>query len=201
MSGSKSDIEDGSPECQIMEHATALFCEFGYGKTNIGDIAKRVGMSSGNLYRYFRNKQAIGEEVVRWYLSQSELAMQMAVDRPGLDHEQKLRAVFHIGIGGLIQELRKNPRLVELAEMICESNSGILPVHLEWKVGLFERLLREGAESGAWHIADPAAAAETLLDATRAFWMPFALAQLDLERVPARVDAVLDAVFAGYRVR
>lgn len=199
MSGSRLEIGDGSPESLIIEHATALFREFGYGKTNIGDIAQRVGMSSGNLYRYFRNKQAIGEEVVRWYLSESEAAVLAAIDAPGLDHEQKLRAVFHVGIGRLIEELRLNRRLVDLAEMIFDGESGILRAHLDWKLGLFERLAREGVDCGAWHVTDTNAAAETLLDSTRGFWMPFALAQLDLDCVPARLDAVLDVIFAGYR--
>lgn len=184
----------------IVCHAACLFGTMGYTKTNIGEIAERVGMSPGNLYRYYRNKQAIGEEVVRCHLAQSEQVMQAAIAAAGAGAEARLRAMFDVGIGGLLNALRENPRMVELADMICTSDSGILSSHLEWKTGVFAGLLAEGVASGEWAIADPAAMAETLLDATRAFWMPMAVAQLDPARVPGRVTGVLDAMVAGWRV-
>ena len=48
----------------IVEQSMELFAHYGYSKTNIGDIAQACSMSAGNLYRYFRNKQAIGHAVV-----------------------------------------------------------------------------------------------------------------------------------------
>jgi AcrR family transcriptional regulator len=203
MDGEQADhfvLRDGLSPAQgeIVRHAAVLFGQFGYTKTNIGDIAERVGMSPGNLYRYYRNKQGIGEEVVRCYLAHAEAVMEASI-AGARGPEARLRAVFHAGIGDLLDALRRNPRMVELADMICTGNSGILRSHLEWKIGTFAALLREGAEAGDWSLADPEAMAETLLDATRAFWMPMALAQLDPPRVPLRVDRVLDALIAGWR--
>ena len=194
-------IRDGLSETQseIVRHAADLFCQFGYTKTNIGDIAGRMGMSSGNLYRYYRNKQGIGEEVVRCYLAQVAQIMETGINEAPSNPEARLRAMFHTGIGDLLNALRENPHIVELADMICVSDSGILRTHIEWKVGTFERLLREGVEAGDWHVENPPAMAETLLDATRAFWMPMAVVQLDLARVPARVDSILDVILAGIR--
>ena len=194
-------VRDGlcDTHAEIVLHAACLFGTMGYTKTNIGEIAERVGMSPGNLYRYYRNKQAIGEEVVRCYLAQSERMMEAAVAAAGARAEDRLRAIFSVGIGGLLDSLRENPRMVELADMICESDSGILSAHLEWKTALFVRVLRAGVESGEWSVADPAAMAETVLDASRGFWMPMAVAQLDPARVPDRVSGVLDALIAGWR--
>lgn len=182
----------------IVNHAACLFGTLGYTKTNIGEIAERVGMSPGNLYRYYRNKQAIGEEVVRCHLANAERMMEAAIAAETTP-EARLRAMFAAGIGGLLDALRENPRMVELADMICESDSGILRAHIAWKTGLFARMLDEGVARGDWAIADTAAMAETVLDATRAFWMPMALAQLDPARVPGRVQGILDALVAGWR--
>ncbi len=194
-------LRDGLSDthAQIVCHAAALFCTMGYTKTNIGEIAARVGMSPGNLYRYYRNKQAIGEEVVRCYLAHAEQVMQGAIADAEQRAEARLRAMIHAGIGSLLDALRENQHLVELADMICASDSGILRAHLEWKTGTFADLLREGVARGEWALADPAAMGETVLDATRAFWMPMALAQLDPERVPDRVSGVLDVLVAGWR--
>ena len=189
----------GDTHAEIVLHAAHLFGSLGYTKTNIGEIAERVGMSPGNLYRYYKNKQAIGEEVVRSYLVQSEAVMEAAI-ASATDPEASLRAMFAVGIGGVLASLREAPRMVELADMICTGDSGILRSHLEWKVATFERLLHEGHEARLWHVDAPPAFAETLLDATRAFWNPASVAVLDPARVPARITRVLDALLAGIRV-
>ncbi len=186
-------------QAEIVQHAAILFGTFGYTKTNIGEIAERVGMSPGNLYRHYRNKQGIGEEVVRCYLAHAE-QVQAAAIAAATGPEARLRAMFAEGIGDLLAALRENPRMVELADMICASDSGILHNHITWKVGTFARLLREGVDAGVWRIDDPDTMAETLLDASRAFWMPMALAQLDPARVQGRVTSVLDALIAGWRI-
>jgi len=184
---------------EIVLHAADLFGTLGYTKTNIGEIAGRVGMSPGNLYRYYRNKQAIGEEVVRCYLAGAEGVMEAAAAAETTP-EARLRAMFGVGVGDLLNALRENPRMVELADMICASESGILSAHIAWKIGAFRDLLDEGVARGDWAIPDTAAMAETVLDATRAFWMPSAVAQLDPARVPGRVQGILDALIAGWRV-
>jgi len=188
----------GDTHAEIVRHAAELFGGFGYTKTNIGEIAERVGMSPGNLYRYYRNKQAIGEEVVRSYLVQSEAVMEAAIASE-TDPEARLRAMVSVGIGGVLAALREAPRMVELADMICAGDSGILRTHIEWKIATFERLLREGIDAGLWHVDHPSAFAETLLDATRAFWNPASVAVLDPARVPERITGVLDALLAGIR--
>jgi len=199
--GRRFTLREGMGEThgEIVLHAACLFGTLGYTKTNIGEIAERVGMSPGNLYRYYRNKQAIGEEVVRCYLAGAERAMEAAMTGETTP-EARLRAMFTAGTGGLLDALRENPRMVELADMICASESGILSAHIAWKIGAFKALLDEGVARGDWAISDSAAMAETVLDATRAFWMPTAVAQLDPARVPGRVQGILDALIAGWRV-
>jgi len=195
-------VRDGLEDThvEIVRHAACLFGTLGYTKTNIGEIADRVGMSPGNLYRYYRNKQAIGEEVVRCYLTHSAAQMEAAVAAAGPGAEARLRAMMAAGIAGLLDALRENPRMVELANMICAGDSGILRGHILWKIGLFNRLLREGEAEGIWAFDDVDAMAETLLDSTRGFWNPTAVSVLDPSRVQDRVTGILNALMAGWRV-
>ncbi len=44
---------------QILDAAEQRFAHYGYGKTTMAEIARDVGMSVGNLYRFFKNKEAI----------------------------------------------------------------------------------------------------------------------------------------------
>ncbi|MDX1581758.1 MAG: helix-turn-helix domain-containing protein, partial [Alphaproteobacteria bacterium] len=50
---------------QIIESAAERFQKYGYGKTNVAEIAADCCMSPGNLYRYFRNKADIAEAIMR----------------------------------------------------------------------------------------------------------------------------------------
>ncbi len=49
-----------------------LFCEKGYYGTNTAEIAKRAGVSTGIVYRYFQDKKDILNAVVRLYLARLE---------------------------------------------------------------------------------------------------------------------------------
>lgn len=51
-----------SPEIrrqEILDTALMVFCEKGYEKTSVADIAKRLGIAQGLCYRYFPSKEAI----------------------------------------------------------------------------------------------------------------------------------------------
>jgi len=42
---------------RILDVAQQVFSEKGYYRTNMEDVAKRLGVSRGALYLYFRNKE------------------------------------------------------------------------------------------------------------------------------------------------
>jgi len=48
----------------IIQEAKNCFARFGYEKTTLDDIGKRVGMNKSSLYYYFKNKEEIYTEVV-----------------------------------------------------------------------------------------------------------------------------------------
>lgn len=187
--------------CAIMRHAIDLFSHYGYGKTNIGDIAKKVSMSPGNLYRYFKNKQAIGEAVVEDWMDTEQDAIAAAILDPDLDWQGRVERIVLFSIENLIREFRQTPRMVELSDMICEGNSGILSRHVEWKRVMIQGQLNDGVREGALKLAHDETydAAGTILDAVRAFLIPKALEQTDLDSVPVRVKAILGFLLDGMK--
>ncbi|WP_457597190.1 TetR/AcrR family transcriptional regulator [Hydrogenimonas sp.] len=54
---------------EIVETALALFSKEGFYATTIPDIAKAMGMSTGNLYNYFPSKEALAQEIIRYVSS------------------------------------------------------------------------------------------------------------------------------------
>ncbi len=192
---------------QILRHAEELFAHYGYAKTNIGDIAARAGMSPGNLYRYFENKRAIGLAVCEAYFKMSEAEMATALMTSGDRAEARIRAFITTGVGALVREMRQNPKIVELAEIVCEgTEDGALIVsqelsdHFEWRVARLTEEVERGAASGELALLrDGEATARALLAATKTFWVPMMMAKLDLDAVPQKLEDVLELVFRGLR--
>lgn len=55
---------------EILETALALFCEKGYERASIADLARRIGISQGLCYRYFPSKEALLDCAVDQYAQQ-----------------------------------------------------------------------------------------------------------------------------------
>lgn len=47
----------------ILKAARTLFCTFGYNETGMRDIAQEAGMTCGNIYHYFDDKEEIYLEI------------------------------------------------------------------------------------------------------------------------------------------
>lgn len=187
---------------QILSKAQDLFGHYGFSKTNVGDIAEACGMSPANIYRYFRNKQAIGVAVVSEYFRCSEAAMEAALQAPAGGAEDRLRAMISTGIGHIVEEMRATPKIVELAEFVCEDENGfgVLQLHIDWKLAQMMTELQRGIDSGEFRrLEDPAITAGALLNATKVFWMPFSLVRLKLDEVEQDLTQVLDLIFKGLR--
>ena len=109
----------------ILHHAVDLFSHYGFAKTNIGDIAECCCMSPGNLYRYFRNKQAIGLAVIASYFEMKQTAMETELMLPGGTAQERIRRFLVTGVGHLAREVEQHPKIVELAEFMCENDEGL----------------------------------------------------------------------------
>lgn len=66
----------------ILEAALALFSHQGYRATSIREIAERAGVSTGNVYHHFRDKDAIFKELLDQYWA--------AIENPDLPYNRAL---------------------------------------------------------------------------------------------------------------
>jgi TetR/AcrR family transcriptional repressor of nem operon len=156
---------------RIVDTAERLVREHGYAGTSLADISRESGVPLGNLYYYFKTKDAIGSALVekmlrlrandrlRWdaelaprerilaYLQWS-LASRASIARSGCP------------IGSLCSELQKEPG------PLAEQATGIFTVYLQWLEAQF-RLLGKGAESRelAFHLVSAVQGASLLANA------------------------------------
>lgn len=191
-------------KAEIVDRASELFSHYGFWKTNIGDIAECCGMSPGNLYRYFRNKQAIGLAVISCYFQMVQTAFETVEMLPGGTAEERVRKWLEAGVTQAIAQVANHPKIVELAEFLMEDEDGLklLQSHIDWKREHLAREIRKGMDDGSLEPGDPVRTAATLLTALKVFWMPTTLAKWrDKETILPELRAILDLFFRGLRAR
>ncbi len=103
---------------RLIEAAKVLIHQQGFNLTTLADIAQEADVPLGNVYYYFKTKEAIGIAVIEkrasewaerlafWSENPDPLARLTAVVQYGLE-ELEVTARFGCPIGGLCQELGK----------------------------------------------------------------------------------------------
>jgi AcrR family transcriptional regulator len=197
--------EDGvdAQKAAILTAAVGLFTRYGFAKTTISEIARDCGMSPANLYRYFRNKQAIGCAVAGRYMAGIDCVCAAAAAGAGPGAEARLRAIVLAHVRHTVARLRETPKMVELAEMVVRDDEGraLLARHVAHREALAREIIAEGMASGEFGTQDAARAAKGFLHGLKFFFAPFALARHGLDSVEDDLAATLDLLCAGLRAR
>ncbi|MCQ6560560.1 TetR/AcrR family transcriptional regulator [Paenibacillus mendelii] len=93
----------------ILRNAQDEFLQYGYAAASIKRIADKVGMSAGNLYRYYAGKEALFDSVVEPVFHKLESVIKSHVREPS--NEDNIFELVVQALIGLIGELR-GPLLV-----------------------------------------------------------------------------------------
>lgn len=186
----------------IIAHAKDLFAHYGYSKTNIGDIAAACGTSPGNLYRYFKNKQAIGHAVVKCFFDEEAQKLIPIIADTALSAEMRLRKMVTTSVMHTVDQLRQSAKIVELAEMICETEEGVALVggHVAHRHEQLAAIIADGIASGEFRAADVGRAARAVQMGTKFFVVPFAIARHGIDQVEDDLTLTLDLLCAGLKV-
>lgn len=190
-----------SPPALIRRESRRLFERYGYAKTTTSDIAAACRMSPGNLYRHYRNKQAIGRAVVDEFVEEHAAAMAAALAAAAPSVEARLRALVTANVMYVVRKLSEAPRLIDLAEMIFETEEGrelVRRLTDEHERAMLE-LIEAGVAAGEFRAPDPASAARGLLLSVRYFSTPINLVRHGLDAVADDLEVTLDLVCAGLR--
>ncbi len=187
---------------EILAHARELFCHYGFWKTNMSEIAGRCGMSTANLYRYFRNKQAIGLACVESHFEDAKVHIEAALAASGANPEARIRAILRAGVCHIVTEMERNPKLIELADFVAGDEDGwaLLQRYFRWRRARIVEALEDGRAAGDFAFEDTERTAIALQHSVKAFNLPFALARWrDRSTVLPEFEGVVDLVLRGIR--
>jgi AcrR family transcriptional regulator len=124
----------------LVQAATALLHEQGFAATSLADVAARAKVPLGNVYYYFRTKEALAEAVIaaheealaerfeRWEKEHAEPRVRVRrLVRAPLDHADSV-VRFGCPHGSLCQELEK----LGAETVIAKAGARLLGVYIDW---------------------------------------------------------------------
>lgn len=195
-----ADVIDAT-RIEILGHAEDLFRHYGFGKTSMADIAGRCGMSPGNLYRYYRNKQAIGLAVADQFFAQSRNEIEASL--LGIsDPELRIRTILSASVDCKLREMITSPKVMELIDFLVQAEEAQpqLQAFIAWKRDKIMAELERGMEQGLFKEMPLYQTAVNFMHAVRAFLVPQCLATWkDPETIRPELDGVLDLIFMGVK--
>lgn len=139
---------------EIYDAAFEVFAEYGYNKTNLADIAEKLGMTSSNLYRYVKSKKDLYEQSVSHALRQWQAFARDAIS-PGADAQTQfimmsLKAVEYLSINDTFRQLLvRDPSIFP----IFPENDPYEKINAD-SLELVKSVLIRGIESDEFHKID-----------------------------------------------
>jgi AcrR family transcriptional regulator len=95
----KKSLDEGRvPREEILQRASLLFYERGYGATSIRDIADAVGISSSTMYHHFANKQDVLYAIVSRFMSDFVDATVPVLRDEALSPADRIRRIVRLHI-------------------------------------------------------------------------------------------------------
>jgi AcrR family transcriptional regulator len=181
----------------ILNVAERLFGQVGFQKTTVGDIARKLGMSPGNVYRFFSARGEIDEAVARRLLSEVEAAVGDIVKHPGPAGE-KLRASTAAIEKLHVQRFASDRKLHELLETAFSDNWSVVHEHVQNLDESLTEIIAQGNREGELHVIDCELAAVLVRNTCMRFFHPWLSANCAREPEPT-VDQMVDFCLAALK--
>jgi len=169
---------DKSPEQteirgRIVDTAAQLYRQIGHGKTTVSDIARRMSMSSANVYRFFGSKRAIEEAVAARLFGE---VLSVATHGAGCQRSAAERLHFTLQVIEHLHADRRadNGKLYELVLVSMIEQWPVARAYADAIHSAVAAIIAEGQANGEFRAGDPASFAGSVLTATCAHIHPFA---------------------------
>jgi AcrR family transcriptional regulator len=153
---------------QILKSAAAAFRRLGYHGATVEEIAAALHMKKGNLYYYFRNKEAILFACHQYSLDRLHELLE-EVEQSAVPPEEKLRRLIVAFVHTILDELHGTALFLDL--------EALSPAHLKTVIvrrDRFDRgirkVLEEGIGAGTFAKGDAKLLAFAILGAVN--WIP-----------------------------
>lgn len=161
---------------RIADAAERLFRTMGYQKTAVADIARELGMSPANVYRFYPSKSAINEAITERLLS----GIAQTVERIAQEDrsaEARLLAIAEAFHASSIRLFFDERRMHDMVSAAMTEHWGVIERYIGRFLGALEAVVRDGMARGEFAPGDAAEAAVVLKHATLTWHHPVMVAE------------------------
>ena len=183
---------------RILEAAEAQFRHYGYSKTTVADVAKELGMSPANIYRFFGSKGELLEGVCARMLQQSLMIAKAAADLP-VSAEERLRRYSMSHFEFTVSTMLDERKVHEMVVVAIEPDWHVIEKHLDRVQELIEEIIRQGIQAGEFAEQDAAVASRCFGAATLNLCHPQMVAQCLAKQNRATPDELVEFVIKALR--
>ena len=195
MSSSSSPLDTPRPEtsraeatrAQIVETAERLFRTMGYQKTAVADIARELGMSPANVYRFFPSKAAINEAICARVVGLLSARAWAVARGPGTPAD-RIRAIFRAMQQSTLEIAFHERRMIEMVAVAMEEHWGVIKEHVRDIDNAVRHIVMDGQADGSFARLDPDATGRLIHGTMIGFCHPTLVQQCmddDLEAMAA----------------
>lgn len=176
---------------RILDEAERLFRHYGFTKTTVGDIARELGMSPANIYRFFASKSAIHEALVERMLVQYEVMLQEISARP-ISAADRLRIAVLAHYDATIAQMMDETKVHEMVLVALDEHWSTIDRHLKRMAQIMTRIIAEGIAAGEFAEQDPALAARCFRASVISLCHPTVVAQCRVDRDVANAADLIE---------
>lgn len=161
-----TESEGSSPDSEIrqenvrriLDSAERLFRHYGYSKTTVADIARDLGMSPANIYRFFESKNEILQALCSRMLGTGhELALQIAA--LPLSAEERLRRYVETEHRLTVETMMDAQKVHEMVVVAIEQNWDVIDRHIDRLTDVVQKIIEDGIADGEFPQQDARVAA------------------------------------------
>jgi AcrR family transcriptional regulator len=193
----RAEIRESDTRTRILTTADRLYRQIGYQKTTVADIARELGMSPANIYRFFRSKDEINEAVGHQLLGE---VIATAVEIAGREAPaaERLRALFSTVQHMNAERFTVEKKLHELVALAISENWEMVKAYVERMDGVIASIIADGMVRGEFRSGDPLLSARCLHTAMIRYSHPRLMVECAQFADPT-IDQMMDFCLAALR--
>jgi AcrR family transcriptional regulator len=184
---------------RILEAAEELLRRFGPEKFRIVDVAQALGMSHGNIYRYFSDKEAILDKIAQRWLAKITGPLQEIVSGRTATAATRLEEWVLTLMRLKRRKATADPELFRTYQAIAEASRDVVAEHIRHLIAQLAEIIRNGTEAGEWNVRSPTKAAEAILNATTFLHHPAFVSRPGPQPTEASALDTLKLLIAGLK--
>lgn len=183
---------------RILDAAERLFRHYGYSKTTVADIARDLGMSTANIYRFFASKQDIHQALCSRML-QAAYDLASSVAGEPANAAERLRRYASTQHKMTVDTMLDQEKVHEMVVVAIERDWHVIEKHIIRLHAIVAEIIADGIAAGEFRPQDPEIASKCFGASLVTLCHPQMVAQCLTKENQARAEDLIEFAIQALR--